>query len=152
MLNPEEFLNATTTEALDTHLDPCPAGEYIGVIDDVQVHKFVYKSGENEGKDGYRLALRWEIQDDAVKQALSRDKVSVMQSLLLDLTATGDGLDMGRGKNVRLGQIRDAVGQNVAGQPWNPKMLEGGVAKVKVKNGVYNDLPNAEIEAVRKAA
>lgn len=148
MLNTEEFLQTTTDSALDTRLEPCPAGDWSAIAGKPEVRSFTYKSGDKEGETGYRMVIRWEIQDEEAKRQVDRDKLSVTQSILLDLTEDGNGLDFGKGKNIGLGQIRDAIGQNTPGQPWSPAMIEGSPAKLSVKAGVYNNQPTAEVAAV----
>ena len=150
-LNTEEFLQQTTDQTLDEFLEPCPAGEYVAIAGRPSIASFVYKKGEHTGETGYRMVIRWEIQDDEVKRQLDRDTVSVSQSILLDLTPDGQGLDMGKGKNVSLGQLRGALGQNKPGETWNPGMIEGQPAKLKIKAGVYNDRVTAEVDAVTAA-
>lgn len=151
-INTEEFLQQTTESALDDHLDPCPPGDWLAQAGKPQIHSFVYKQGEREGETGYRMAIRWEIQDQEVKDQLDRDTVSVTQSILLDLTPDGQGLDFGKGKNIGLGQIRTALGQNEPGDPWSPIMIEGQLAKLSIKAGMYNDRVTAEIVGVAEAA
>lgn len=75
---------------------------------------------------------------------------SVRQTLWLDTTESG-GLDFGKGKNVGLGRLREALGQNAPGKPWAPGMLVGGVAKVKVSHSIDkrdNVTINADVKAV----
>lgn len=150
MINAEEFMQQTSEEALDTIVIPCPPGEWNAQISKLEAKEFEYKSGDRIGEKGLRLALSWSIMDDEPKQHCGRDIVTVNQSILLDLTPEG-GLDMGKGKNIQLGRLREAVGQNVAGQPWGPVMLDGQVAKLVIEAGVYNDNPTAEVRGVRAA-
>lgn len=150
-LNTEEFLQTTTDAALDDKLDPCPAGEWTGLAGKPEIKDFEYKSGDRIGETGYRMVIKWDIQDEEAKAAVERDTLSVTQSILLDLTPDGNGLDMGKGKNIGLGQIRTALGQNTPGAAWSPAMIEGQVAKLKIKAGVYQDRVTAEVQAVTAA-
>lgn len=147
-LNTEEFLQTTTSESLDDKLEPCPEGEWLAVANSPEVADFVYKRGPREGETGYRMVIKWDIQDEEAKQAVDRENLSVVQSILLDLNDTGDGLAMGKGKNIGLGQIRTALGQNEAGSEWSPAMIAGQPAKVKVKAGMYQDRITAEVVGV----
>ncbi len=151
-LNTEEFLQTTTEGVLDDHLDPCIPGEWLAIAGKPSIASFVYKQGEREGETGYRMVLKWAIQAQEVLDALDRERVSVTQSVLLDLTDDQTGLDMGKGKNITLGQIRTALGQNTAGSDWSPAMIEGQPAKLKVAAGVYEDRPTAEVKAVTAPA
>jgi len=151
-LNTEEFLQTTTESVLDDHLDPCPPGEWLAIAGKPEIKDFVFAKGDHKGETGYRMVVKWAIQDDEAKQAVDRDKLSVTQSILLDLNETLDGLDFGRGKNIGLGAIRTALGQNTPGADWSPAMIEGQPAKIKVKAGVYEDRITAEVQAVTAAA
>lgn len=147
-LNTEEFLQTTTSEALDDHLEPCPQGDWLAIVGKPAIYDFVYKTGDRTGETGYRMSIKYAIQDQAVFDHCDRDKVSVVQSILLDLTEDGNGLDMGKGKNIGLGQLREALGQNKPGEDWSPAMLEGQPVKVQVKAGVYEDRVTADVKGV----
>jgi hypothetical protein len=146
--NTEEFLQTTTEEVLDDHLDPCPAGEWLAIASAPEVADFEYKKGDRKGETGYRMIIKWDIQDEGAKSLVDRDKVTVTQSILLDLTEDGSGLDMGKGKNIGLGQIRTALGQNEAGAEWSPSMISGQPAKIQVKADVYQGRTTAQVVAV----
>ena len=150
-LSTEEFLQTTTEAALDDRLDPCPAGEWLAQAGKPEIKSFTYKSGDREGEEGYRMVIKWDIQDQAAKDQVDRDNLSVTQSILLDLTPDKSGLDLGKGKNIGLGQIRTALGQNKDGQAWSPAMIEGQIAKLKVSAGMYQDRVTAEVSAVTAA-
>lgn len=148
MFDPNQFLDMQTSEALDTKVIPCPVGEYLAVID-----KIAAKSGEKDGKPWTILDVVWDIQDEGVKATLSRDKVLVKQGISLDVTDAGS-LDFGKGRNVGLGRLREAVGQNTPGRPWSPNMLPGNMGKVIVGHRPDKNDPSilyAEIKAVTKA-
>ncbi len=151
MLNTEQFLQTTTAEVLDDRLDPCPAGEWRAQAGAPEIKDFTYKSGDREGQQGFRMVIRWEILDEEVMEQLDREKVTVQQSVLLDLNETQDGLDFGKGKNIGLGQIRTALGQNEPGADWSPAMIESGIAVIKVSNDVYKDNLQANVDSVRPA-
>lgn len=148
MLNTEEFLQTTTEDVLDDHLDPCPAGDWLCIAGKPEIKDFIFKTGDREGEQGFRMVVKWDVQDEEAKKAVDREKLSVTQSVLLDVTDSGDGLDMGKGKNIGLGAIRTALGQNKPGAPWSPAMIEGQPAKVTVKADVYKDRITAQVAGV----
>ena len=147
-LNTEEFLQTTTQEALDDHLEPWPAGEWLAQITDIAVSDFEFKKGDRIGETGYRMIVKYEAQDAQVVEICERDKVSVSDSILLDVTPDGNGLDFGKGKNIGLGRLRTATGQNVPGQEWSPMMLKGQPVKVSIKHEIYEDRPVARVKDV----
>lgn len=142
--NPEEFLNTQVDTSFDTKRTPIPErDDYIAVIG----------SGEKDvlprvAKDRVILDITWEILDDALKASLRLPRITVRQSVFLDLDENGK-LAKGTNANVQLGRVRDALGQNQPGQAWSPRLLKGaGPAKLKVgqrpddkdASVIYNDV------------
>ena len=153
--NVSAMLNSQVTESNSTELLQIDEGEYIAVIDPVSEENFKsfdIKKGERAGQKGLSLNLTWNINDEsgAIIAKIGRTP-KVRQNLFLDLTSQG-GLDFGKGRNVSLGQLREALGQNMTGRPWSFGMLGGGVAKIKVKHRILDDgRTMAEVQAVAKA-
>ena len=147
MFSPEQFLDMQTTDSNDTKVIPVPAGEFIAVVEEVKARAWTSK--QDPSKAGIALDIQLSIDDSNVKQLLGRDKVTVKQGIMLDMTESG-GLDMGKGKNTGLGSVREALGLNTPGQPFSPTMLTGRVAKVKVEHRVDGENIYAEVKAVAK--
>lgn len=139
--DPEAFLRGTVQGANSTQFIPCPVGEYPAIVDDVKARPW---KSEEKGTSGVVLDVLWSIDSEAVRQELGRDKVVVSQGVMLDLTESG-GIDQGKGKNVRLGQLRDAVGLNDPSADFNFLMLKGRAAKVKVEHELYRNAPMAKV-------
>lgn len=117
--DPKQFLETTFSEANSTQRTPIPAKQLRSVISGVDI-----RSGNKDGKDWSFLDVTYDIDDPEVKALLGRDKVTLTQGIGLDFTPNG-GLDFSKGRNVNLGRLRDAVGLNVAGQPFGFRMLVG---------------------------
>lgn len=113
--DPDQFLETTVDKANETVYIPVPEGDYTAVINEVKPTLI----GESPALEVY-----FSIQDEAVKKEMDKDEVIVRGSIFLDLNANG-ALEFGQNKNVKLGKLRDAVGQNKDGKPWSPRMLEG---------------------------
>lgn len=139
--DPDLFLSQQSTEANDTQAIPVPEGEYTAVIKSVSAR---------QAKDSTILDIVWSLDDEGVKQATGLKEPTCRQSIFLDVTASG-GLDFGKGKNVSLGRLREAVKQNAAGVPWSPAQLNGAVARVTVKHRLYNDAIFADVKGVAAA-
>lgn len=148
MFDAATFFGATTTEAGETKVTPVPVGEYPAVISKLAPRP--WKSKEDPTKSGVALDVTWEIDDPAVRQFLNRDKVTVVQGLMLDLQDDGKTIDWGKGRNIALNRVRDAVGLNVAGQPFAIPMLQGRVARIRVIHEPYNGEMYAKVGAVTK--
>ncbi len=85
-----------------------------------------------------------------MKEFLGRDNVTVRQSIMLDTDESGR-LDIGRGKNVSLGRLREAVNKNNPGDAFSFSMLPGLSARVSVSHREYNGDVFAGVSAVARA-
>lgn len=139
--NPDSFMNTSTSEANDTNRIPVPEGDWTGVIKEVK---------PRAAKESAILDVIWGIDDEEVARVTGMKSPQIRQSIFLDITEAG-GLDCGKGKNVQLGKLREAVGQNQKGRQWSPGMLVGAVAKVKVTHKPYEDSLQANITGVTAA-
>ncbi len=128
VFDPAKFVDLQVTESNDTKLIPIPAGEFTGLAEKAEVR--AWKSADGT-KSGLAVDISWVIDDPAVKGITQRDKNTARQSVMLDLNEQG-GLDMGKGKNVGLGRLREALNLNAAGAPFSIRMIEGKAAKVSV--------------------
>lgn len=146
--DPTSFLQQTMTDtAFATSRTPIPEGEYTAVIDDVKARS------TNNGQ--ILVDVSWNVIDEALRTKMGRtgdQKLFARQSVFLDLDANGKLLG-GEDKNVDLGKIRKAVGQNIAGQAWGPLMLKGaGPATIRIKQKPNEDNPEepfVNVTAVR---
>lgn len=137
--DPDAFMNQTA-DAGSTTFEPIPAKEYTAIIDDAAIRVV-------NGRDGDRVIIdcTFLLQDEEVKARLGRERLSVKSGIFLDLTSNG-AMDMAKGKNVRLNQLREALGQNKPG--WKPTQLKGaGPLKVQVvlrpdksSDAIFNDI------------
>lgn len=128
VFSPEQFEQMTIDQSFETEWTPIPEGDYIAFIEDIKFNQF-------EGRDGrnyFVLNVTYNIQDENLQKELGLDSVRVRDSIFLDVNEDGS-LAVGPNKNVRLGQLRAAVGQNKPGEVWSPGMLRGaGPVKVHV--------------------
>lgn len=140
--DPNTFLNTEISESNATQYIPVPEGEHQATIKSIKPRVLT---------DGRAvLDVTWVVQDDESKDVTGMAEPTVRQTLWLDTTEAG-GLDFGKGKNVGLGRLRDALGQNQNGKPWAPGMLIGGVAVVKVGHSIDKrdgETINADVKAV----
>lgn len=140
--NPDTFLNTETDSASATTYTPVPEGEFNASIKAIKPRVLT---------DGRAvLDVTWAVDDETARQETGMAEPVVRQTIWLDTTESG-GLDFGKGKNVGLGRLREAVGQNQAGKPWAPGMLLGQVATVKVSHSIDKRdgvTINADVKAV----
>lgn len=138
MFNAATFLSSTTSEQGSTKRIPIPKATYPGVCEPLGENSFRQAEGTKEPGRFYTfLDLTWVLQvSEAVKAETGRDKVTVRQSCIVDVNEQGTGLDFSKGKNIQVNRLREAVGQNVAGQGWAPHMLGGRTALITVEHRV----------------
>jgi hypothetical protein len=149
----EALMNVTTTEQGSTEVVQCPPNDYLAILDDI---KFRHGNKKDDPSDTwFAMDVIWDIQDDAVRAELGRPKVTVKQQLFLDMTDDGKGFDMGKGKNVGLNRLREALDMNKPGEPFSPAQMKGRAAMVKVTHRPDQNKPGvvyAEVTAVSRQA
>lgn len=125
--DPETFLSsANVDQPLSTRSTPVPEGTFRGQVDRLGARQILTKKQETRTI----LEVYWDVLDDAVRTELEREKVTVRQDVWLDLDENGR-LDQGKGKNVDLGRLREAVGMNEqTGNPFDG--LKGLMATISV--------------------
>jgi hypothetical protein len=137
----EAFMNSSTTDANSTAYTPVPEGEFQAAIASV--------TPRVTGTGKALLNIGWKVDDETVRNETGMAEPMVYQTIWLDVTESG-GLDTGKGKNVGLGKLRDALGQNKPGAPWSPGMMVGQVAIVRVGHSI-DKRDNVTIQAEVKA-
>jgi len=132
----DSFMNTEMDGDISTEYSPIPDGEYPAVSDTVT-------PGTTPNGSPF-LEVNWVIDEPGNDEAHGR---KVRQTLWLDLLESG-ALDRGKGKNVQLGRLLKAVGLH--GKRWNPAMLSGQPAMIRVSSRsdkqnpdrLYNDVKN----------
>ena len=125
--DPNTFMNTEVTESNATTYTPVPEGEFTASI------KSVTPRVLTDGRAVFDL--QWIVDDEQARNETGMAEPMARQTLWLDITESG-GLDFGKGKNVGLGRVREALDQNQSGKPWAPGMMVGGVAKIKVIHSI----------------
>ncbi len=141
------LLNATTTNAGSTEFLLLPTDEeFVANLKVDPDPTKAFTQGTKDGKDWQKLNVQVEMNGSRISELLQgRDKRTITYGVMLDLTPSG-GLDMGKGMNVYLNQLRDACGQRKEGQAWNISHLNGQTVRVKLKHRkgegdkVYEDI------------
>ena len=131
--DPEALAQQSVEGEMSTSMVPCPEGEYDAIVDSYKMKTVNTKSGERVVCDVFYQVL----DADAIKET-DRDPLKVRGALWLDLLEDGSGLDLGSGKNIGLGLLREALGQNGAG-PWQFDDLVGQQLKILVNHRIDGD-------------
>jgi len=133
-----------TSEARDLLI----AGEeYDAIVSEV---KTVLRSNK-EGNETPVVDIKLTVEVPYAQQAnVGRDTIDLTDSVWLETTASGE-IDMGKGKNFRMKEYRDATNNNVKGKPFNFEMLAGHPVRVVV--GRYTSKKNGkDYESVKGVA
>lgn len=142
VFDPDLFMNAQTEGEMETEYSPVPVGDYVA-----QISKIELRPAEKDGKHFYPMDVLWKV--EAPDNEIAHERL-VKQTIFLDISSNG-GLLLGTNKNVQLGKLRDALGQN-GPQPWSPNNLVGAAATIKVKHrlgtGQYEGRTFDEVEGV----
>ena len=157
--DPDAFMTQTMDQPLETERTLVPPGEYQMMIDDfgrdaLETFEFEYKRGPNAGQQGSmtKLGVPCLVQDESVKTSLGMDKVVVFKNITLDFE--NGSLAFGKNKNIDLGQLRHAVGQNNPG-PWSIGNLRGAgpfMGRVEHREGNRKDGTKFKIAEVTRVA
>jgi len=119
----ESFMQTEVEGEMDTKYTPVPADDYHSVIDDIRIRA----AKESVVLDVYHKL----VGVDELCEAMGMEQLMVIQGIFLDIDTNG-AIALGPNKNVKLGRLREAVGQN-SGGPWNFAMLKGaGPIKISV--------------------
>lgn len=126
--NPDTFMTEQQEVENATVFTPVPEDEYDAVISDVVA--------ETAGNGSPVLNVTWLIDSQEARDFTGMEEPTVRQTIWLDLDANGK-LEGGANKNVGLGKLRSALGQN-DGSPWSPSMLMGQPGRVVIKHNPSN--------------
>ena len=113
--DPQTFMAQETDGAMETRYTPVPADDYTATIDDVDVR--------DVGGGQVVLDVTHLIHDSELAEKMGMERLTVRQGIFLDIEPNGV-IALGPNKNVKLGRLREAIGQNKPGS-WNFQMLKG---------------------------
>ena len=97
------------------------------------------------------LDVTYAIDDQGVREETGLPEPTIRQSIFLELGADGK-LDSGKGKNVNLGRLREAVGLNQPGQAFSFASLIGQACIIAVKHTPDKNDPEIIYANVKKVA
>lgn len=155
----DAFMNATIDAPLDFERTLVPEAEYRLMVDDFDSSifesiEFTYKRGPNAGSAGTMQKGNFPIivDDDKVRALLQTDKVRVYYTCNLDYDDTTGQLLFGPNKNIDLGKLRHAVGQDAPGT-WSVSQLRGAgpfMGKIKHREGLRKDGSKFKIAEIER--
>lgn len=136
--NAESFLQQTVEAKLSTKRIPHPDG----IFDEGQIVDLQLKSGtaKESGKQWARLEVIIQATDPAIREEMKLpegQEAKVRFECFLDLDENNN-LDVSEGKNIQLGKLRNAAGQN-SDESWSIMDLKSAVVGYKVKHRFNED-------------
>ncbi len=143
--DPSKFMTQEFNQANDTKFVNCPAGEWTGVTGEP---KIVDGVSNKDGRTFYKLEIPVMIEDPRVTSETGRTPTNVRYETFLDMT-DGGSIDMGKGKNIGLGKIREATGNNKPGVNFSIPNLGGKMVKVLVAHEADKNKPDVVYERVK---
>jgi hypothetical protein len=146
LFNPDAYLDMATDAEMDTRLPPCPEGKWLFKCDAVVARANPQKEKDPSAAD-LILDYTWLCTDEGCLAQAERSRITVRQSVFV--TVVNNTIEVGEGKNTRLGALRAAVGQNQPGVPWTPRMVIGQMAKLKITHRTDKDDPEKKYDNVQ---
>ena len=137
------FLTTSSTDAMESEFKPIPEGDYLSVIVGESPYELSVRPVQTKDGMAHVMDVNCKIDDPGNSEA---DGKVVRYSCWLDLEPTG-AFTKGDNKNVKLGVIRSALGQNVPGVEWSPSMMVGQAIRISVKHSKDGKYANVETVA-----
>lgn len=147
--DPSSFLTQETDQQMDTQFILIPAGEYPAMIKKIDARQ---QQNPNDPSQVWTIIdITYAIDDQGVREETGLPEPSIRQSLFLDLDDSGK-LATGKGKNVNLGRLREAVGLNKPGVAFSFDALVGQAVIVAVSHTPDKKDPEIIYANVKKVA
>lgn len=147
MFDADAFMNANVDAPMATSMQATPEGEYQATIDNFD--SSALRTVKTKNGDKQILTIPFVINDVALQEKLKRTAPVVhREDFWLDFDDNGQ-LGTGADQNVRLGQLRAAVGQNAGA--WSPAMLRGaGPLMIAIKHRSDPNDPEKKYAGISK--
>ena len=157
--DPQAFLDAQITEPNERRANlpvdnpDAPDGLYTAVIGEVSAKSGAIGKGDRIGQPWLSMVVPLRITIPAqVQNALKLPaEITLTDNVFIDLTPEGL-MDNAPGRNRRQKEYRDALDLNKAGTPFSWRATTGRVVKVKVKQEMYDGLPQDRVATILRAA
>ncbi len=81
-----------------------------------------FRSFDSDGRSFMTIEIPMLLLDDEIKESAGREVVTYRYKAFVDHDDNGNW-DFGKGRNVKIGQLREALGQNDPNTPWSAGML-----------------------------
>ena len=146
--DPKTFATMTFTGSNSTAASIPPVGEYPSTIEKHNITSWTKRDDPSVG--GLKIIFTLKASHPQLKEDVGREFSLVDYEVMLDMTPEG-GLDMGKGKNVKLGKLREAIGLNDPARPFSFDMTIGHSLVATIKHEEYKGNLYAKVSGVAKA-
>lgn len=156
MFDVKQFLNQTVNAPMATTIIPAPEGEWLAQVSTkVTIEEWFGEAKWNDKSSGKEKTqttakIPIEIIDPKAKEKVPRETLMVNYDMFLDFDDQGR-LATGEDKNVRLGALREAVGQNVPGWTF-PNLFGAGPFMAKVVHTKDEKRPDETFAKISRVA
>ena len=149
VFDPEVFMNQTIDSPMSIDWELPPEGYFQAMVDDFDTSEKFFRRGSSDKGPWVIFNCPFSILDPAVLAKLGRDKVVVRGGWFLEFD--GAALSTDKSKNVMIGRLRNALGQNSG--TWSLPMLKGaGPVMVQVKHRADKNDPEKKYAEVVNVA
>ena len=150
--DPEAFLHSTQEEPL-TKRPPVMPGSYTGVIGEPKAKQWSkVDDATGEARGGVILSVPVTIDLPPEEgERVGQPKVTVTDSVFLDMKEDGVTLDAAPGRNRQLRAYREALDLNKPGDKFSYAMMQGRQVKVAIRHETKNGENYERVSAVAKA-
>lgn len=133
MFDAQAFLESAVQGEMSTERPLIPENEYHVEIEDVEVK-------ETKNPSWLQCTLKTQVDDEAAAATLGRKSTPFTYNFSFPIELDeGGGMAMGEGKNILVGQLRAATGQNNAAKPWRFADLIGNTVLIQVAHEKQKD-------------
>lgn len=161
--DPSQFLDSTMESAL-TVREALPAGRsFPAEIGEIKAEKWTSNKDPSQPKSGLKFNIPLifvvaELPPDVQEKYKGKDgvpgieKIILTHGVMLDTVEVNGQpmIDQSPGKNGNLRRYREATNNNVNGQAFNPRMLQGHRVLVKIKHRVWDNNTLDDVDTVAK--
>ncbi len=149
VFDPTLFLEVTVDSPFEDRI-PLPIGEYTAMIGQIAARSWQSRDGTKSGV-AWDIPLVIDVPAEVQRTCNCGPTLKITDSAMLDINESGNGFDMGPGKNRVLKDYREATDTNRPGDKFGAKVLEGKVIKVKIGHDVWEGKLREKIAGRLKA-
>lgn len=149
VFDPNMFLDITVDSPFEDRI-PLPIGEYTAMVGQIAARSWQSKDGTKSGV-AWDIPLVIDVPSEVQQQCNCGPTLKITDSAMLDINESGQGFDMGPGRNRVLKDYREATDTNRPGDKFGAKVLQGKVIKVKITHDLWEGRVREKIAGRAKA-